>query len=333
MIEITRPGKQSLFINNPVMLAAGMMGYDASPYRDLIKLDKLGAMVTVPLTWNARGPARGPRVVPYLGGFLLHTGLPGPGIRQIIRQYRNVWRTSPIPVIAHLLGNHVDDVERCAGTLDGVEGVIGVELGLHDQADEDEIEEMVSAVRANCELPLLVKIPLHNAALLARIAEEAGADGLVIASPPRGTERDPITGQLVGGRLYGPGLKAQVLRAVGQVAQFARIPITACGGIHTANDARDFIAAGARAVQIDTLTWIEPSMVEIIARNLGGLELTRAIGALPDEWEPGIGHTVMMKRREAQEEKPPSPSVPPPHPPELPQEEEETKPYDPDSPF
>ena len=85
------------------------------------------------------------------------------------------------------------------------------------------------------------------------------------------------------------------------------MPIIACGGVHTADDARDYISAGAKAVQIDTLLWVQPSLVEIIARNLGGLELTRAIGALADEWEPGLGKTQMMKRQ-----RPTPPTQPPP---------------------
>lgn len=307
MIEITRSGKQSLIIENPVMIASGMMGFEPSPYRDLIKLEKLGAMVTAPLTWKPRGPANGTRVVPFSGGLLLHTGLPNPGMARVIRHYSKVWRTSELPIIVHLIATSRDDLRHCAEVLDEAEGVAGIELGLADQVDPNEALYTIGILRDRSQLPLLVKLPLYNAVELARTALDAGADALVVAAPPRGTERDPLSGQFIGGRLYGAWLKPLVLRAVGQIAQFANIPLIACGGIHTADDARDYIAAGAVAVQVDTLLWVQPSMVEIIARNVGGLELTRVIGALADEWEPGLGKTQVMKRQQR-----PASSQPPP---------------------
>ncbi len=102
----------------------------------------------------------------------------------------------------------------------------------------------------------------------AAIDDQGRAGAVVVAAPPRGTTRDPETGQLVGGRVYGPWLKAQALRAVGQAARAVDIPVIGCGGIHAADDARDFIDAGARAVQVDTVTWVQPRMLEVIARNL-----------------------------------------------------------------
>jgi dihydroorotate dehydrogenase (NAD+) catalytic subunit len=297
MIEITRPSKQSLSIRNHVMIASGMMGFDPSAYRNLIKLEKLGAMVTSPITWKSRAPAHGTRVVPYHGGFLLHTGLPNAGVGQVVQKYKTSWKKSDLPIIAHVIATTPHEMYQCCQVLDGVEGITGIELGLQDSAELDEVATMIQAVREGSELPLLVKLPLYTAPLLAKVAEDEGADALVVASPPRGTERDPISGQLVGGRVYGPWLKSLALRAVGQVVHNTEIPVIACGGIHTSQDARDFIEAGACAIQVDTLLWIEPSMVEIIARHLGGLEYTRAIGAMADEWEPGLGATQAMKRR------------------------------------
>jgi len=98
--------------------------------------------------------------------------------------------------------------------------------------------------------------------------------------------------------------------------------VIGCGGVHSPDDARDFLDAGAVAVQVDTVTWVKPRMIEVIARNLGGLELTRATGALADEWEPGIGNTMLIAR--GQRAAPPpydddTPAIPPPIPPDLPE--------------
>lgn len=320
MIELTQSGKNPLVIENPVMPAAGTFGFDGAAYRDVIDLTKLGAIVTNPVTWKPRRVARGPRVVPLPSGVLIHTGLPNPGIHAVIKQYQDRWAHSLAPVIVHVVATTPADVGRCCIMLEGCEGVAAIELGLHDQATPDEIELVLQAAHDGTLLPLLVRVPLYSAVESARAAEAAGAGAVVVAAPPRGTTRDPETGQLVGGRVYGPWLKAQALRAVGQAARAVDIPVIGCGGIHAADDARDFIDAGARAVQVDTVTWVQPRMLEVIARNLGGLELTRAAGALPDEWEPGIGQTMMMERQRRLDHDPDDdpPAVPPPQPPELP---------------
>lgn len=311
MIQLTRTGKNTLVIENPVMPAAGSFGFDGSAYHDLIDLSKLGALVTNPVTWKARHVAHGPRVVPLPSGVLVHTGLPNPGIRRVIKTAGAAWARSEIPVIVHVVATTPDDVARCAGVLEGLEGVAGIELGLHDRATHRDIQLFIQAAESTTELPLLIRLPLYNASFLAEAAQDAGAGALVVAAPPRGTARDPETGQLTGGRVYGAWLKAQTLRAVGQVAQVAQIPVIGSGGIHSADDARDFLDAGAVAVQVDTLIWTDPKQLEVIARNLGGLELTRAMGALADEWHPGVGETWLMQRQPRPPEEPPE-TIPPP---------------------
>ena len=68
------------------------------------------------------------------------------------------------------------------------------------------------------------------------------------------------------------------------------------GGIHSPQDARDYLEAGAVAVQVDSVTWVDPKMLEIIGRDLGGLVITQPTDALPDEWHPGMGETERRKR-------------------------------------
>src|SRR5690554_6034883 len=297
MIDLTHGGKTPLTINNPVLLASGVAGYDGGPYSNLLDLSKLGAIVTNPLTWRPRHAANGPRVVPLPAGVLVHTGLPNPGVRRAIKLYRARWARSLAPVIAHVVATTTDDVAACVTELERCEAIAAIELGLHDQATPRDVELVLRAAQDATMLPLLVRLPLYSALTLAPAAQEAGAGALVVAAPPRGTTRDLLSGQLAGGRIYGPWLKAQALRAVGQVARTVSTPVIGCGGIHSPDDARDFLDAGAVAVQIDTLLWAHPHMVEVIARNLGGLELTRAAGALADEWEPGMGQTMWKKRQ------------------------------------
>jgi dihydroorotate dehydrogenase (NAD+) catalytic subunit len=293
MIELIS-GKHSLILENPVICAAGTVGFDGS-YARLFDVSKLGAFVTNPVTFAPRRASTGTRVVPLDSGILIHTGLPNPGVNRLIREYAPAWKNSPCPVIVHVVGTAPDDVAKCAQLLDGRENVAALELGLAEDATHRDVKLMVNALRENSELPVMVRLPIHNAASLGRAAEEAGAGALVVAAPPRGTARDPRTGAMIGGRVYGPWLKPLAIRAVGQTLHTVKIPVIAAGGIHNPDDAREYLSIGAKAVQVDAITWIRPEMTEIIARNLGGLELTRVAGALADEWKPGLGETAAMR--------------------------------------
>ncbi len=293
MIELSK-GKQPLQLANPVLAASGTVGF-AGEYGKLIDLSKLGAIVTNPVTLKPRHAAVGTRVVPLDSGVLIHTGYPNPGINRVIRTYAPAWKTSACPVIVHLAATSPDDIGKCILALEGVEGVAAIEIGLSDDATVRDVRLIVSNALEHTDLAILLRIPLSNGGALAVAAQEAGAGAVVIAAPPRGTARDPISGQMIGGRVFGPWVKSLALRAVGHAASLVTIPIIGTGGIHNPDDAREMIAAGARAVQVDSITWVQPEMTEIIARSLGGLELTRAAGAFSDEWRPGIGETAALR--------------------------------------
>lgn len=284
MIEIAPRSKRPLVLHNPTMPSAGTFGFGGE-YNALVPIDRLGAVVTNPVTWKPRKPAGGPRVVPVTGGVLVHTGLPNPGMRGVVRRYRAIWGASFAPVIVHVTATGPDDVYRCCEILDREESVAGIELGLHDQATQHDIADTLAAAASATQLPLIVRLPLFNAVDLAATTEQAGAHALTIAAPPRGTVRDRASGELVGGRLYGPWVKALVLRAVGLAAVRVKIPVIGSGGVHSREDARDYIdAAGAAAVQIDGGLWAQPSLMKEVSNELGGLDRTRKAGSLSDEW-------------------------------------------------
>jgi dihydroorotate dehydrogenase (NAD+) catalytic subunit len=298
-IEITRPGKHSLIVETPIMAAAGILGF-GDAYRDLINFEKLGAFITNPVTYQPWLPATGARVVPLDAGVLVHTGLPNSGLSGVLARYRETWKALALPVILHVVATTIDHLRRCAERIEHEDAVDAVELGLHDDVSRQDAEKLVKAIAQTMEKPLLVRLPLFDAVDLARGVADAGAGSLVVAAPPRGTARDPHTRQLVSGRVYGPILKPLTLRLVGQLASRVDVPIVGAGGVHSPADARDFIEAGARAVQVDTVTWVQPSLLEVIARDLGGLVVTRASGALGDEWHAGMGET---ERHQIEEEK------------------------------
>lgn len=295
-IELTRPGKNTLLIESPVMPASGTFGY-GEVYRDLINIEKLGAIVTNPITYEGWSPASGGRVVSLSSGVLVHTGLPNPGLTRAIRQHQNLWKQLPVPVIVHIVATTADHVRKCASRIDEVEGIAAIELGLGDDTLWEDAVELVEAAISKTEKPVLVRLPMQNTYELADAVADAGAGALVIAAPPRGTARDPLTGKLVSGRIYSPVIKPMILHMVGQLVRRLDVPIIGAGGIHSTQDARDYIDAGARAVQLDSVTWIYPRMLERIARDLSTGIVTRQIGALADEWHPDMGDTERQELR------------------------------------
>jgi dihydroorotate dehydrogenase (NAD+) catalytic subunit len=300
-IEITRVGKNTLVLDTPVMPAAGVFGF-GDLYRDLVNIEKLGALVTNPITYQPWQPPAGTRVIPLDAGMLVHTGLSNPGLSKVLAKYRGLWRGLPLPIIVHLVADTREHVAKSASRIDAEDAVDAVELGLNDDATPKDAGEFVRAAVQRTEKPVLVRVPLQSAQQMAEVAADNGAGAVVACAPPRGTARDTFTGRLVSGRIYGPLVKPVVLRVVGQLTRRLDIPVIGAGGIHSADDARDYLDAGARAVQVDTVTWIQPNILELIARDLGGLVVTRQAGAFPDEWHPGMGETERQARKQQQEQ-------------------------------
>ncbi len=294
-VELTRVGKHTLTIHSPVMPAAGVFGF-GDRYQKLLKIEKFGCFITDPITLHPRRASRGTHVVPLAGGLLLHTGLPNPGASAVVKEYQPVWERCPIPIIAHVIDRSPLDLRRCVRILMDATGIGGFELGVHYEANADEIRVLVETIRQTTELPLLVRVPLERAVEFSLIVARTEAGAVVVGAPPRGVAPDPAGARPLTGRLFGPLVKAQALHAVLQAVRTVEpfgLPVIGCGGIHTPEDAREFIAVGARAVQLDSVIWTRPAQAEIIARDLGGLQLTRAAGSYPDEWFPGIGDTFL----------------------------------------
>ncbi|MCC6615758.1 MAG: nitronate monooxygenase [Anaerolineae bacterium] len=293
--QITRAGKGSLILETPVMPAAGTMGF-ADEYKGLIKLEKLGALVTNPVTLYPRSPASGTRVVALEAGVLVHSGLPNAGLAKVLSNNVGKWRKMSLPIILHLVATSADDVQRACSRIDEEEDIDAVELGIGDETSVEEVARLVRAAE-QLEKPLIARVPYQDALPLARACADAGADAVVVCSAPRGTARDS-SGRLISGRVYGPLIRPMTLRLVGQIVRALSVPVIGAGGIHTAQDARDYLEAGAVAVQVDSAVWVQPKTIEIIARDLGGLVLTQPSGAFADEWHEGMGQTEANQRVE-----------------------------------
>lgn len=141
-VEITRNAKNSISIQTPMMPAAGTFGF-GDVYRDIIKVDLLGAIVTSPVTYEPWHPATGTKVVPLDSGVLVHTGLPNPGLHKTLKTYRNLWSMMPIPVILHLVATTPEQIRKSISRIDEEECIAGIELGLNDDISAQEAVKLV----------------------------------------------------------------------------------------------------------------------------------------------------------------------------------------------
>jgi dihydroorotate dehydrogenase (NAD+) catalytic subunit len=197
---------------------------------------------------------------------LIRTGAANPGLARTLRDSRWVraWADSRVPVIVALAAQGVRDWPAMSARVERVEGVGGIELQLNPALDA---VDAIRATRAATELPILAKLDLDNAMAIAAGCLAAGANALVIGRAPRGMVM--LGGRAWHGRLFGPASKPFALRILAELAALKLdAPLVASGGIHSVEDAREFLAAGAAAVEIDSAVWIDPSVVQRMAVGL-----------------------------------------------------------------
>jgi dihydroorotate dehydrogenase (NAD+) catalytic subunit len=241
--------KQDLFFSKPLMNAAGTLGF-APDYRAPVPWEELGAFVTNPLSLRSRKPAADPAVIAYPGGFLLHTGLPNPGLPAAIKKFARRWGDSRLPVIVHLMADRPEETRRMVRSLEGHDNIAAVELGFAPLLVEDML--LLSIEMALGELPLIASLPVEQVLALGERVIQVGAAAISLA-PPRGMlmreDGRPITG-----RLGGPALFPGSILTVRDAAR-ANLPVIGAGGVDSREKAEMMITAGALAVQVDTSLW------------------------------------------------------------------------------
>jgi len=248
-------GKRDLVMRAPLANAAGFLGCDSAA-REALDFAGLGAYITPPLSLQPRSPSHGPRVLAFPGGFLLHTGHPGPGLRATIRQDRRHWADMPCPVVAHLLLRTSDEASEMVRWVESLEEVSALELGL-GEVDAAQAAALVAACAG--ELPLIAHLPLGTATSVFEAAVGAGAHAVSIGAP-RGAlpGRDGVP---VHGRLFGPAIFPLALQAVVALKEHVQVPILASGGVYRSEQAAALLGAGASAVQLDGVLWTTPERV------------------------------------------------------------------------
>ena len=270
-------------LKNPVMTASGTFGY-GEEFSPFIDLNKLGAMILKGITLNPKMGNLPPRIIETSSGMLNAIGLQNVGMETLIKEKLPQLQKYNTPVIINISGNTIDEYIKIAKRLDKIsesKKIAGLEIniscpnvengGMLWGTDAGLSYKVVSQVRKITKLPLIVKLSpnVTNIKEIARSTEEAGADAISLINTLAGMAIDidsfrPKLANIHGG-LSGPAIKPVALWMVWQVYQTVKIPIIGIGGIMRAEDAIEFIIAGARAVQVGTANLVNPLVsIEII---------------------------------------------------------------------
>jgi len=267
----------SLTLKNPVMPASGTFGLE---HRKVMDFGRLGACVTKSVTPKLRTGNPTPRVCETDAGMLNSIGIPSKGLKHFREQVIPAFAAWDTPLVVSVSADTVDEFAQACAEL-SVPGVAAIEANIScPNLDADgrafamsarDTTAVLAAIRARTSLPLWAKLTPNTGdiAAIARAAEDAGAEALVVANTILGMAIDvhtrrPKLGNVMGG-LSGPAVKPIIVRMVYQCARAVRIPVIGCGGIMTGEDAVEYLLAGAAAVQVGTASFLHPgAMIAVI---------------------------------------------------------------------
>ncbi len=272
-----------LRLKNPVLVASGTFGY-VREMEGLVRLERLGGVIPKTVTYQARAGNSTPRTVETASGLLNAIGLDNDGIAHFRDHHLPYLRTVGTAVIANIAGEDEDQFVAMAEMLGAEPGLAAIELniscpnvshGLDLGIDAGAVGRLVRRVRGACPLPIIAKLTpnVTNIVPIAEAAAEAGADAVSLINTLRGMavdwrRRRPILAYDIGG-LSGPAIKPIALRIVWDVARaLPGLPLIGVGGIATADDALEFLVAGASAIQVGTATFYDPTASERVLDDL-----------------------------------------------------------------
>ncbi|MGH9535660.1 MAG: dihydroorotate dehydrogenase [Terriglobales bacterium] len=268
---------------NPVLAASGTFGYGVE-LEDIVNLKKLGAVVTKGLSPLPMAGNPSPRLFETSAGMLNSVGLQNIGAAAFVRTRLPRLRQIGARVIANVFGYTVEDYLEVVAVLNEGEGIAAYELnvscpntqrgGMVFGSDARLLAEVVERVKRTARRPVIVKLTpnVTSIAEMAQAAEGAGADALTLVNTFLGMAIDartrrPRFANVVAG-LSGPAIKPLALRMVWEAYQAVKIPLLGAGGITTAEDAVEFLLAGARAVQVGTANFWDPKATENLLSGL-----------------------------------------------------------------
>jgi len=286
---------------NPVWTASGTFGY-GKEFAHLVDLNQLGAIVVKGISAEPMSGNPSPRIYETESGMLNAIGLQNVGAKRFLSEKLPFLQTLRARCIVNVFGYTTQEYVRCIEMLNAGEGIDAYELniscpntqqgGIVYGSDPKLTEEVVRECKRASRLPLIVKLSpnVTDITVLARAAEAAGADALSLVNTFVGMAidietRTPRLSNVTGG-LSGPAIKPVALRMVYQVARAVNLPVVGIGGIVTAEDALEFLIAGARAIQIGTANFFDPGVSVRVVEGIRSycqqkrLHLSELVGSL-----------------------------------------------------
>jgi dihydroorotate dehydrogenase (NAD+) catalytic subunit len=291
-----------LRLKNPVMTASGTFGY-GQEFTNFTQLERLGAIVVKGISLKPASGNAPPRIVETACGMLNAIGLENVGADAFIDEKLPFFKEVPTPVIVNIYGKTIEEYTELAERFESCEGVAAMEVniscpnvkagGVAFGVCAASAENVITAVRSKTTKPIIVKLTpnVTDITEIAKSVENAGADAVSLINTITGMaidihSRRPKLANITGG-LSGPAIKPIALRMVWQTAGAVRIPVIGIGGIMTAQDALEFMIAGATAVQVGTANFVNPHATMEILEGIDAflaenniLNLSELIGSL-----------------------------------------------------
>ena len=272
-----------LVLDNPVIAASGTFGYGLE-YTDFLDLNDLGGFSTKGLSINPKIGNPVPRVIETSSGMLNAIGLENIGLQVFLSDKLPQLKNYKTRIIVNFFGDTVQQYVEMASALSKEERIDALEMnvscpnveegGLQFSSDPTVLRQVVEATRKATDKFLIVKLSpnVTDITVLARAAEDAGADALSVCNTFVGMKLDlesgkPYLANRTGG-LSGPAIKPLALNLVYQTVRAVKIPVIGIGGIASSEDALEFLMVGAKAIQIGTANYIDPTVTVKVVRGI-----------------------------------------------------------------
>ncbi|EKN66370.1 dihydroorotate dehydrogenase 1B [Neobacillus bataviensis LMG 21833] len=279
-LNINLPG---LNLKNPIMPASGCFGFGRE-YSQFYDLSKLGAIMIKATTVEPRFGNPTPRVAETDGGMLNAIGLQNPGLEKVLSEELPWLSQYDVPIIANVAGSNEEDYVTVAREISKATNVQALELniscpnvktgGIAFGTIPEVAKRLIRKVKEVSEVPVYVKLSpnVTNIVDMARAVEEGGADGLTMINTLVGMRLDLKTGRPIlanrTGGLSGPAIKPIAIRMIYEVSQAVSLPIIGMGGVQSAEDVIEYFYAGASAVAVGTMNFVDPFVCPTIIEEL-----------------------------------------------------------------
>jgi len=286
-----------LVFDNPVIAASGTFGYGLE-YTDFLNLNDLGGFSTKGLSINPKIGNPVPRVIETSSGMLNAIGLENIGLQKFMCDKLPQLKTYKTRIIVNFFGDTIQQYVEMASELSKEERIDALEMnvscpnvekgGLQFSSDPIVLRQVVEATRMATDKFLIVKLSpnVTDITLLAKAAEDAGADALSVCNTFVGMKVDLETGKPYlanrTGGLSGPAIKPLALYLVYQTVRAVKIPVIGIGGISNSEDALEFLKVGAKAVQIGTANYIDPTVTVKVVQGIRDWCKKKQIAKLAD---------------------------------------------------